>query len=185
MFTQRKSQVHLVVMLALLVTVVGAVWATPKSAQRTSECAYAIQSGPEYYEGSFVVRKGSAGSLVLVREGTDTISISVVAKALDAYMAEKGIDRVTITVSLLLEEVTLSDGSSFYRLDFVFGPSGAFFEPELQLILSGKFTQSNASLYDENGEALEGSMRTEAGRSTFFIPHFSSYSYDQYDYVRR
>jgi hypothetical protein len=84
-----------------------------------------------------------------------------------------------------MEELVESDTGPYYQLDFVFGPSGTYFRENypFKLTLKGKYihTGTDVWLYDENGEALEGTRYEEEDKLVFDIPHFSSYSYDNYD----
>jgi len=53
------------------------------------------------------------------------------------------------------------------------------------LEVSGKYAntpQSEIGLYDENGEAIEATVEGNTKEIRFYIPHFSSYYYDGYDY---
>jgi hypothetical protein len=71
----------------------------------------------------------------------------------------------------------LSDGS--YVIDFIFGPSGAFFVPELKLILSDYYVEneSDVGLYDEEGNPVESEFYDDGDAIIFFIEHFSEYYY--------
>ncbi|MCZ6679862.1 MAG: hypothetical protein O7E52_21730 [Candidatus Poribacteria bacterium] len=95
--------------------------------------------------------------------------------AISQYLDEQGLDAVEITVEMI--EV---DGA----LVFTFGPSGAHFDPPLQLVLSGDYLNDNDEmlLFNEYGEALEYESFFDGRVLTFKIPHFSSYYYDNYDY---
>ena len=83
-------------------------------------------------------------------------------------------DSVLITVELYYGW----DGT----LLFVFGPSGAHFEPDLELTILGGYVVDDMFMIGENGEALEYTSKKGPGSLTFLIPHFSSYSYDHYGY---
>ena len=37
-------------------------------------------------------------------------------------------------------------------------------------------------IYDESGEVIENWSQPSGKMTTFYIPHFSRYSYDMYDY---
>ena len=102
-----------------------------ESSSTTSSTDTAPASTVNYYEASFIVQKGKSGGVFPVREGKNKIYICVLNTALDSYMAEKGINSVEITVSVLTEFVEVADGDGYYLLDFIFGPSGAYFEPPL------------------------------------------------------
>ena len=134
-----------------------------------------------HYSGSAVVHKGGKSGFFL-SNGKDKINIAIEKNSLDAYMDEQGINQVTIWAELEEELVEQGNGSSFYRLKFTFGPSGAYFDPPLILTLSGKYAAEDTkiSLYDENGEAIESSRQGSADVIKFYIPHFSSYYYDGY-----
>ena len=117
--------------------------------------------------------------------GQDKVEVTIRKHTLEPYMDTQGIDEVTVTVDVMAEQIERPDGSRYYQFDFVFGPSGAFFEPEpLELTLKGKYHSDDVEvwLYDENGEALEGVRNNQVDHTTLYIPHFSRYSYDIYDY---
>ena len=87
------------------------------------------------------------------------------------------------TVEITVEMIELYDESGqLVGIDFIFGPSGAFFLPELELELGESYINGNHALFSEEGEALEYRLKKNGKSITFYIPHFSSYSYDQYDY---
>lgn len=147
------------------------------------------------YSASFTVKKGGGGSVEIITASVGgyslldlldplgVISVKVHKGALDAYMNEKKINAVKITVKVR-EELVKQDGKSRYRMDFTFGPSGAYFNPPLELSLTGKYVDYGADvmLYDENGEELEYERYDLTDTIVFKIPHFSSYTYDHYDY---
>ena len=101
-------------------------------------------------------------------------SIKITKNALAVYLDEQGEDSVVITVELYYGW----DGT----LLFVFGPSGAHFEPELELIIKGGYIEDDMILIGEDGEALEYKVDKKQTKIAFFIFHFSRYSYDHYDY---
>ena len=76
--------------------------------------------------------------------------------------------------------VGLDNGEGYYRLDFTFGPSGAHFDPPLELEFKGSyFTDiSEVTLYGEDEEELPYDLHPGGNKMTYFIPHFSSYTYD-------
>jgi len=130
------------------------------------------------------VNKGYGDWITLVK-GKNWICVEVFEGDLDVYMEEQGIDKVTITVDLVEQWVDTGDGTGYYRLDFTFGPSGAYFTPSaLRLELSGKYVSSDTAvtLLDEYGEALPSTSQGNENFLHYYIPHFSSYSYDMYDY---
>ena len=141
-----------------------------------------------YYSGSVTVKtKGRSvdKSFLLVDNGADRVEVTIRKDSLDAYMAEQGINSVNITADLNEEWVDTGGGSGYYRLTFVFGPSGAYFTPdELEVKLQGKYVSGNTAvaMYSEDGEALESTSSGNWASITFYVPHFSSYSYDHYDY---
>ena len=97
-------------------------------------------------------------------------------------MEKEGTKEVTIAVKLREDLVKCKDGPT-YHLDFYFGPSGAFFEPSLELRIRGKYVETGCHvwLFDANGEEVEGTRNDKGNEIIFEIPHFSSYSYDFYD----
>ena len=142
------------------------------------------------YHASKVIKKGGGGTIYVAPDllnllgVLDRVTAEIPPGALDVYMNEKGIKSVEITVDMTEERVYRDDGSSYYRLEFHFGPSGAYFNPPLQLKLMGKYVNQGSEvwLYDENGERLEGTRYDLLDRIIFEIPHFSRYSYDDYSY---
>jgi hypothetical protein len=136
------------------------------------------------YSGDVVVDKGSEARNITLVNGKNLIQVSIPEGSMDTYMTIMGVESVMVTTQLTEEWVEANDGTGYYRLDFTFGPSGAFFIPELKLKLKGKYTQTipEVWLYDENGEALDArSENGKKGMLIFLIPHFSSYTYDFYD----
>ena len=96
-------------------------------------------------------------------------------------MAQQGINEVEITADLSEEWVDTGNGDGYYRLNFTFGPSGAYFTPnELEVEFRGKYVASSieVAMYDENGELLDSRRHGNADKVTFYVPHFSSYYYD-------
>ena len=98
-------------------------------------------------------------------------------------MEEQNISSVKITVGLS-EQWVETDTGGHYCLEFTFGPHGAFFTEPLELSLIGKYRSPNTSalIYDENGEMMESWSQSSGHMTTFFIDHFSSYSYDLFEY---
>ena len=115
--------------------------------------------------------------------GTITINsdakITIPKHALSDYLDKQGISSVEITV----EMVEVYDGEgNLDTLVFTFGPDGCTFAPELELRLKGDYLLPNYVLMSEEGEALEYTTQGNGNLITFYIPHFSRYSYDMYDY---
>jgi len=123
------------------------------------------------YFGSVVVEKGKGGNIQINPEA----KIKIKNKSVDDYLDEMGIDSVEITVEMYYGW----DGSIW----FVFGPCGTFFTPdELELTISGGYLEEDMLLLGEDGEFLEYNINKKQQSLTFFIPHFSAYYYDNYDY---
>ena len=140
----------------VLALVVGVVWAAT------------------YYSSGVI---GDDGGIIRINEDA---RIRIHEGALSAYLDEKGLDSVEITVEMT---EFFDENGNFDGAMFVFGPSGAHFDPPLKLQLRGKYLTDNLLLFDENGEALEYRVVDKSGDvMVFAIPHFSSYSYDHYDY---
>ena len=117
-------------------------------------------------------------------DGLDKINIKIPAGSLNDYMAEQNINNVTVTVDLTEEWIDTGDGNGYYQLNFTFGPSEAYFTPkELEVVLYGKYISDSTSvaMYDENGELLDSRRQSSSGKLIFYVPHFSSYYYDDYD----
>ena len=123
------------------------------------------------YFDSVVVKKGKGGNIQINPE----VHLKIKKKSVDDYLKEMGIQSVEITVDM------------YYGWDnsiwFVFGPSGTFFTPgELELAISGGYLEDNMLLLGEDGEFLEYKLDKKQIKLTFFVHHFSSYYYEQYDY---
>lgn len=121
----------------------------------------------------------------VIDEGGGSIPIHADAKleipngALSAYLDEQGVDSVELTIEL----VEIYDGAgNLDRLEFTFSPSNAEFDPPVELRLKGDYLDPTKILVDENGEALEYTTQGSGNSVTFYLPHFSSYSYDDYEY---
>jgi len=152
--------------------------------------AFTDAGAAQTYHASKVIKKGGGGTIYVAPNllnllgVLDKVTATIQSRSLDAYMQEKGINSVEITVDMTKELVQRADGSSYYRLEFHFGPSGAYFNPPLELKLMGKYVDQGSEvwLYDENGERLEGTRYNLLDRIVFEIPHFSRYGYDDYSY---
>ena len=143
--------------------------------------AWAIQ----HYSNSTVIGRGEVGGFKIVNEKKNWVFAIILTGSLDAYLDSLEIDAVEITAEMTEELVTRPDGTSYYKLDFTFGPSGAFFYPDAFILkIKGKYVSADTEiwLYDEYGEELPGKRNDSAKLIKFDIPHFSRYSYDMYDY---
>jgi hypothetical protein len=199
MFQKMFTPIRLTAILSLVLMLsFSVVWAANKkknsytsssatSSSTTSESTASDVSTVTYYQDSVTVPRGKKGnaSMTPIKDGgQDKVEVTSRKYTLEPYMDEQGINEVTLTVDVMVEQIERPDGSHFYQFDFVFGPSGAFFEPEpLELTLKGKYHSDDTEvwLYDENGEAVEGVRKNQVDHTTFDIPHFSSYTYDFYD----
>lgn len=150
----------------------------------TSSTSTAEPANMNYYSVSMIVKRYNGNGTYIAKAGKDWVWMHTTLGAVDAYMDEQGVDQVEITADMLEEWVQRDDGSGFWRLSFVFGPSGCFFEPPLRLEFSGKYVSdiTEVWLYDEIGEALESFNYASGKKIIFEIPHFSRYSYDMYNY---
>jgi hypothetical protein len=166
MLKKLKHPKYTAILSLVLVFALSIAWATTK-----------------HYSSSVVVPKGRALGLTIVPHGRDRINLYSQRGAIDDYMNEQGVNSVEITAEL--QEVLVDDGNgnSHYELTFTFGPSGAYFNPPIQLDIRGKYVSdaTMVELYDENGEAISGTRSNGGSKITFEIPHFSSYYYDDYD----
>ena len=140
--------------------------------------AWAVQT----YSNSKRFRKGEGGN-IRMKGARNRTFLHVPAGACDAYLKEKGLKQVNITVDMTEEWIDNADGTGYWQLDFHFGPSGAYFDPPLKLKINGDYVnEGNIWLYDENGELVEGKFKEEEEKLIFILYHFSSYYYDGYDY---
>ena len=196
MFKKLTTTMRLAAILGLVLTLaLSTTWAkkprknkgesTQSESSTTTDSPATTTNSPsiEYYSNQMIVKKGKGNWMSLVKQGQDEVYVDVIKGSLDAYMAEQGITSVEITGDLIAEQVQRADGSSYYRVTVIFGPSGAYFHPPLELSLKGKYVADDTDivLLDESGEALETHHYNESGMIYFEVPHFSSYSYDFYD----
>lgn len=126
-------------------------------------------------KGEITISKGQKGKVicVLLKEGADEITLKVDAASVQSYLTESDLNEVVITASVKEEE----DGG----LIFTFGPSGLYFEGNSAILtLKGEYAKKDATLFDENGEAIPAVKTNGNGKIMFEIPHFSNYYYDQY-----
>jgi len=138
------------------------------------------------YSGSVIIENGSTQNKVinLVQQGNDQIKVQICAGSLDAYMAEESLNEVLITCELT-EELVSDPNGDYYKLSFEFGPSGVYLDLNpLILKIKGKWVADDTEfwLYDENGEAIEGTRYDNADMIKFEIYHFSCYYYERYCY---
>lgn len=150
-----------------------------KTSEKAKEITFEIDDLLDYDFADDFVAAYYSGSQVMDEDGgTITLNaeaeIRVKNKALTNYLKGQGLEAVEITVEMFY----IWDGS----LLFVFGPSGAFFEPELELEIEGGYLIEDMMLYGKDGEALEYTANKNGTKLRFYIPHFSSYYYDSYDY---
>ena len=127
-----------------------------------------------YYSASDVI--GDAGGSFQINSKA---KIVIEDGALSAYLDEQQSNEVLITADL--EEITDAAGN-VDALIFTFGPSGAHFEPELELRLIKNYAVQNMQMYNEFGEAISYIEKGSGAKVSFLIHHFSVYSYDHYDY---
>lgn len=115
--------------------------------------------------------------------GEGTITAKIKEKSLDDYMEGEDVDAVEVTIEVD-EMLVRCEKGLHYALVFTCGPSGAYFETPLKLEIKGKYVATGCHiwLYDEFGEALEAEVEERRHKITFYINHFSSYYYDDYDY---
>ena len=109
-----------------------------------------------------------------------SITATIRAQSVDNYLREKGLKEAIITVKTVEEWVTNPDGSSHRRLTFTFGPSGCYFTTPFELELKQDYVTDDCWLFDEKGESIPATRRGNGSILTFYIPHFSYYTYDQY-----
>lgn len=171
MRSKQKFTIRLTATFGLVLALLGTAWALNILEQI-------------FHSDSTVILNGGGGTINIVNNGTDQIKLIIPQGALNTYMADHLLDGVNITVDTTEELIERDDGSTYWRLDFHFGPSSAYFDPPLILKLKGKYVSQDTQvwLYDETGEALEGTRTDSADMIRFEIPHFSSYYYDDYDY---
>ena len=118
---------------------------------------------------------GMGGAIVI----NSNAKVSIPEGALTGYLKEQNQDSVEITVEM--NEMYDNQGH-LSALVFTFGPSGVYFDPPLELRLKRYYMLANYLLFDENGEALEYTTQGNGNLITFYVPHFSKYSYDDYSY---
>ena len=130
--------------------------------------------GASYYASKTV---GARGGLIRIN---DSAALLIPPRALKGYLAERGIRSVNITVELI---ETFNDEGELDGAIFVFAPTGVFFGPPAKLMLRDDYLiGKDMVLVDAEGELLEYSV-SKRGRFIYYnMPHFSSYTYDHYDY---
>ena len=113
----------------------------------------------------------------------DKVKVTIKKGALKAYLEEQGLNEVEITVETTEDFVPCGSGSHYHFI-FTCGPNGTYFDTPLELEIKGKYFETGCHvwLFNEDGEALEGVREDGNDKIVFKIPHFSSYSYEQYDY---
>ena len=179
----------MLVAIYLLTSTLTPAWSARKTrnsstdnASTTDSAAINSAASNSYHAGMVVQKTGGNGTFI-AKSGKNWVWMHTNLGAVDAYMDEQGVDSVEITADLLEEYVQGADGSGYWRLTFVFGPSGCFFTDPLRLELSGKYVSEGAEvwLFDEYGEALDGFSYAAGKKVIFEIDHFSRYSYDNYE----
>ena len=138
------------------------------------------------YNGSVIIENGSTyeQAIQIIQQGNDHIKVEIEGGSLDAYMDEEDLNEVLVTCELT-EELVSGPNGDYYKLNFEFGPSGAYFSPNpLVLKIKGKWVADDTEFWlnDENGEAIEGTRYDDADMIKFEIPHFSGYFYEGYNY---
>ena len=159
--------VRSLVLVCLVALAFSAAWAT--------QTYYASKIAEETKEYKFTV--------VNENQPKRKIEVQIPKGAIGAYLDEENLEEVEITVKVE-EELVSCEEDTHYHLKITFGPSGAFFVPELELTLTGDYVDTGCDvwLFDENGEALPGTSSKSGKKITFFVPHFSEYDFDDYDY---
>jgi hypothetical protein len=136
--------------------------------------AFSLGNLEGYFDGSAVIQKGQLNTIISLNS---CAALLIPQGAVDDYLVEHGLQEVEITVEMYATK--LEDDS--YIIDFVFGPSGSFYNPELGLILSGDYVQQNdIGLEDECGNFADAEITYNGGTIQsviFFIEHFSEYYY--------
>ena len=124
----------------------------------------------ETYRASKVI--GENGGTIKINKNA---KIKIPENALKAYLDEQGLEEVEITVELLVFE-------DLDALALILGPSGAYFVPELKLILKGDYAEDYALLVDEDGNELPHDVKSDGDKIVYYVPHFSVYSFDDFDW---
>ena len=140
----------------------------------TFSAAWATQT----YYASKVLKKKTACKFKVVDEKHPKRKMEVKIKkgAINDYLKQEKLKKVEITVEVE-EELVSCQGDTHYHLKIIFGPTGAFFDPELKLTLSGDYvdTDCHVWLFDEDGNPVPGRISRSGKKITFFIEHFSTY----------
>ena len=141
--------------------------------------AWAVQN----YRASKQIGKSGGKFDVVKTSRKDKVKVTIKKGALKAYLEEQGLNKVEITVETT-EDFVPCDGGSHYHFIFTCGPNGTYFDKPLELEIKGKYFETGCHvwLFNEDGEALEGVRKNGKDKIVFKIPHFSSYSYEEYDY---
>ena len=169
MFTQFNNRTRLTPIIGLvLVLAISVAWANNT-----------------HYSASAIAHKNQKTTFDIRDKGNRKANVVLEKGSIDNYLTEQGVNEVEITVEMVEEEIKEQNGASKYRLTFTFGPSGAYFDPPLILGLTGRYATDLDTVYlvDEYGEAIESTIEDQGiSGIKFYIPHFSSYYYDGYDY---
>lgn len=122
---------------------------------------------------SLTIHEGQGGHITLLKDTQNAIKVDIPKASVDNYLVETEQLQVTITT-----DVEISDSA----ITFTLGPTGLYFTEPMQLTIKGTLSQKEMWLFDEGGEAIEGTMKKNGNSVTFDISHFSNYYYDLYDY---
>ena len=183
MFKKLTTTMRLAAVLGLVLTLaLSTTWAKkpPKDDGGGSSGGITTNS---YYK-SKTMSIGSGWFTNVVHKGKNRIRVDVQGGALDNYLIEQGLEQALLWVYLQEEWIDTGDGSGYYQLHFTFGPDGAYFQEPLEIQMRGKYVSENndVQMYDENGELLEFTSNGNGRVITYYLDHFSSYYYDDYDY---
>lgn len=158
--------VRSIVFVCLVALAFSTAWATQtyyasKIAEETKECKFTV---------------------VNENQPKRKIEVEIPKGAIGAYLDEENLEEVEITVKVE-EKLVSYEEDTHYHLKITFGPSLAFFVPELELTLTGDYVDTGCDvwLFDEDGEAVPGKISKSGNKITFFIKHFSVYWTDDDD----
>ncbi len=171
----KNNPIRIIAILSLIfVLAISIAWAHDNDGNDASQGTYNV---------SEIIEFGCGTTIDVVDQGNKVVKIWVDSEALDDYMIEQGINEVNLTVEVIETLIQPPDGNSYYQLDFIFGPAGAFFTPEWEVRIEGEdYVSASVWMYDEDGEALETYEHNSDEKLYFLVPHFSSYYYEGYDY---
>ena len=147
--------------------------------------AFSAAWATQHYYASEDAKKNKECKFKVVDEKKPKRKIEIKIKkgAINDYLKQEKIKKVKIIVEVE-EELAACEEGTHYHLNITFEPSGTFFDPPLELKLTGDYvdTGCDVRLFDENGDPVPSRLSKSGDKITYFIKHFSVYDYGDGDY---